>query len=144
MAPARFSGRFCCPTIPPAKVVCIAIAAAKVEIPHQPRWRVPQVQGDRVIARRLHIRGGSAIGAIDGVALGGQRKIDGQLGEGERSFRQAKKMDGLLRGDRQTERVWIGQTNVFRREADESTGDVERVVAALQHAGQPVQRRVRV
>ena len=53
-------------------------------------------------------------------------------------------VDRLLRGHGQHQRLGIGQADVLGREAHQPPRDVERVLARLQHARQPVEAGVRV
>ncbi len=90
------------------------------------------------------VRPGFVPGDVDRVAPGRGREIDHELGEGEGSFGKADEMNRLLRGHGQGQRMRVGEAHVLGGEAHEAAGDVERVLAALDHAGQPVQGGVGV
>ena len=53
-------------------------------------------------------------------------------------------MHGLLGGHGHHQGLRVGHAHVLGGEADQAPRDVERVLARLQHARQPVQARVRV
>ena len=95
-------------------------------------------------ARSLGVLHGAAVGVADGVRLGRGRQVDRGLGEREEPLRHADEVDGLLGGDGDLERLRVGEPDVLGGEDDEAAGDEERVLAALEHAGEPVERGVGV
>jgi hypothetical protein len=48
----------------------------------------------------------------------------------------------VLGGDGDRERLWIGVADIFRGEPHQSSRDVERIFASLEHARQPVDRGI--
>ena len=49
-----------------------------------------------------------------------------------------------MRGDRQYQRLRIGQPDVFRRQNRDTPRNEARVFAGYNHLGQPIQRRIRI
>ena len=92
----------------------------------------------------LHVGQGAVVGGERGVTLGREREIERRFREGQEALRHADEMDGVLRGDRDGERARVRQSDIFRRQDDEAPRHEERVLAGLQHAGEPVERRVRI
>src|SRR6266571_5920747 len=64
--------------------------------------------------------------------------VRGGVSQGNSSFGQADKFDGLLRGDCQWQRFWIGKTNIFTRENDNASRDESEILAGVQHFREPV------
>ena len=56
----------------------------------------------------------------------------------------ANEVAGLVTGDCQLHRIGVRKAHVFRGKADDPAGDVEGVFPGFEHAGQPVDGRVRV
>ena len=80
--------------------------------------------------------------ALDGVRLRRQRQVDRRLGEREPALRQPDVLDRVGGGDGDRQRLRIGVPDVLGGEDDHAPRDEARVLAALQHRGQVVQRRV--
>ncbi len=125
-------------------VVGVGVAFAVVELLHQARGGVAQVQGDGIVARGAHVLGNGGVGGVERVALGRGGEVDDGLGEGEAAFGHADEVDRLLRGDADEQRLRIGHADVFAGEADQAAHDVERVFARFEHAREPVERGVGV
>ena len=102
------------------------------------------MEGDGLGERQLGVLQGAAVGVADGVGLGRGREVDRGLGEREEALRHADEVDGLLRGDGDLERLRVGEADVLGGEDDQAAGDEERVLAALEHAGEPVEGGVGV
>ena len=82
------------------------------------------------------------IGDVDGVRFAAQREVDHRLGEGELALRAAQALVGLARIERDPQRARVGQADVLDRHAHDAPAEVERIGAAVEHAHQPVERRV--
>ena len=78
------------------------------------------------------------------VRFRGGREVHHRLGECELSLRAAEEVIGVLRGERERKRPGIGEPYVFRRDPHQAPGNVQRVLAAGEHARQPVQRAFHV
>ena len=74
--------------------------------------------------------------------MGAVAEVDGGLRERERALWHADEMHRLLRRHADDERLRIGHAHVLAGETDEPPHDVERVLARLQHAPQPVESGV--
>ena len=125
-------------------VVSVCVALAVPEVLHQAGRRVPDPEGHRLRARGQRVLHGLPVGPVDGVALGRRREVDHELGEGQRPFGHPDEVHGLLRGHGQDEGLGVGQAHVLGGEAHQAARDVERVLAGLQHARQPVEAGVGV
>ena len=95
-------------------------------------------------ASRMRIRGCGIVCGVDGVALGGRRQVDGRLRQRRVSLGHTDEVGRILGGHGHRQRLWVGIADVFRRESNETTGDVERIFAGLEHARDPVDSRIRI
>ena len=66
------------------------------------------------------------------------------LGEGQLALGRADALVGLPGRDALDQGLGIGEADVLDGEAHQAAGDVARVLAARQHARQPIERRVGV
>jgi len=73
-----------------------------------------------------------------------KRAVDGRLGERVVRLRHPDEVRGLLRGTRDHQGLRIGEANVLPGEDDDAPGDEHRVLAGVDHAHEPVERRVGV
>ena len=60
------------------------------------------------------------------------------------AFRQSQKMTGLISSHCHLQRIRIGHTHVFTGKSDQSSCDIERILATVDHPVYPVNRRVRI
>ncbi len=81
---------------------------------------------------------------VRGVRLRRAREVDGGLREVETRLRQPDVLDRLRRRDRDEERLRVGVADVLGGEHDHPPGDEARVLAALQHRREVVDRRLHV
>ena len=125
-------------------VVRVAIALAVAEALHQPRRRIAQVQRHVERAALLRIGHRGLERDVDGVALRGARHEHDGLREREFALGTAEPLVGLRRLQRELQRARIGVADVLGGHADHASRDVARVAAAVEHAAEPVQRRIRV
>ena len=100
-------------------VVGVLVVLAVVERLHQFGRRVAQVQRHRLGEVGLRGVGGRAVGDVDGVALRRRRQVDDRLRERGVALGHAHEVHGLLRRDRDRQRLRIGVADVLGREADE-------------------------
>ena len=94
------------------------------------------------MAGLLHVALGLAERAVEGVALGGQRDVDGRLGQGQLALRRPHKFVSVLGRDRDDQRLRVGQPDVLRGGPHDPPGDVEWVLPGREQPGEPVERRV--
>ena len=122
----------------------VAVAAPVAELAHQPRGGVAQVQRhlQRAVAARVLHR--LAEGHVGRVALGHAGEVDHGLGDGELALGAAEALVGLPGVEGDAQRTRVGVADVLARHAHHAPGDVEGVAAAVEHAREPVQGRVRV
>src|SRR5438445_7134544 len=125
-------------------VVGVEVAGAVAEALHERRRGVAEVERDGERARLPHVLGRGQHGAVGGVRLGAGGEEDRRLGERDAALREADEVDGVLGGDRHLERLGLGVADVLGREDHHPARDEERVLARLEHAHHPVDRRVRV
>src|SRR6185437_8678804 len=60
------------------------------------------------------------------------------------AFGHSDEVDGLLRGNRYHQRLWIGESDVFGGENHHSSYDEKWILSGLEHACHPVHRGIRV
>src|SRR5688572_19874519 len=78
------------------------------------------------------------------VALRGGCQVESRLGEMESALGQTDVIEGLGCRGSNAERRGIGEADVFTCQDQEATKDVPRILAGVDHLGQPVKRRVRI
>ena len=92
----------------------------------------------------MRVDGGPQIGLVDGVALRRRRQIRDCLGERGVALRHADEVACLLGRDGHRQPLRVGVADVLGREPDQAPGDVQRILAGLEHPREPVHRGVRV
>ena len=125
-------------------VMVVGVAGAVAELLHQLGRRVEDMRGRHQAAgvpRRAHRR---LDGQIGRVRFGRGGEVDHGLGQGELAFGAAEPFVSLPRGEDLRQGGGVGQADILGGEADQATGDVARVLAAREHAGELVECRVRV
>ena len=70
--------------------------------------------------------------------------ITGRLGQRQFPLGRSEHVIGVARRERDGQRLRIGQADILGRKADRPAGDVHRILAPGDHAGQPVNSRVRI
>src|SRR2546422_599175 len=125
-------------------VVGVEVAGAVAEALHERGRRVAEVERDGERARLAHVLGGGEHGAVAGVRLGAGGEEGRRLRERDAALGQADEVDGVLGRDRHLERLGLGVAHVLGREDHHPARDEQRVLARLEHAHHPVDRRVRV
>ena len=135
--------------------VLLVVDVARVVVRVVVADAAPELGGARVggAAQRRGRVGGAGVAdvaarladrALDGVRLRRQRQVDRGLGERELALRQADVLDRVRGGDGDRQRLRVGVADVLGGEDDHPAGDEARVLAALEHGGEVVQRRVGV
>ena len=87
---------------------------------------------------------GSVPGQVDAVALGRQTQVHRRLCQAQITFRAAQELRRVTGRERHPQRLRVGQADVLGGDADQPPGHVQRVGAAFQQPGQPVERGVRL
>ena len=103
-----------------------------------------QPAGDGAGAVLANVALGRRQRAPGGVGLRRERQVDRRLGERVARLRQADVLDRLRGGGRERQRRRVGVADVLGGEDHHPPHDEARVLAALEHHRQVVQRRVRV
>ncbi len=122
----------------------VAVVLAVVERLHELRRRVAQVQGHGARAVALDEGFGLVEGLVDGVRFGRDRQVDHALAQRKLALGRAESLVDFARVEREPQRARVGQTDVLRRHAYEAARHVARVYTAVEHAHEPIQRRVGV
>ena len=124
------------------EVVGVFVAVGVAEVLHQLRGRVAQVErhGGRLVL--LGGRKGLIDRQIGGIALGGAGKVHGALAQRDARLRHADGVDDAEGRVRQQQGVGIRQADILGGEDAEPPGDEEGILAAVQHARHPVNRRI--
>ena len=122
----------------------VLVAGAVAEVGHEAGGRVADVQGDGERAGALD-DGAERLGdGVEVVGLGRLREVDDGLREVHVALGVAQEVARLVRGDGKGQRVGVRHADVLARHAHEAARDVQRVLAAHNHAEQPVQARVHI
>ncbi|GBE48673.1 hypothetical protein BMS3Bbin12_01854 [bacterium BMS3Bbin12] len=121
----------------------VAVTLAVAQRLHEPRRRVAQVRRDlqRTVTARIRTR--RLKGGVDGVALRCAGQIDHRLCERQFALGAAEALLRLPGVQGQCERTRVGVADVLGGHAHHPPGDVAGIAAAVQHARQPVERRIR-
>ena len=122
----------------------IAVVAAVAKRVHQLGGGVQDMLRRHQRAGVARRAGGRLMRPIGGVRLGRGGQIDDQLGDRQIPFRRAQALIGLPTGDRLANRLRIGKANILNRETGQAAQDIARVLAARQHAVEPIEPRVGV
>ena len=126
------------------EIVGILVTVGIAQILHQLGRGVAQVQGHgRDFVRFGGLQGGPD-GHIGAVALRRRSQVDRSLRQGNAGLRHADLVHDLEAGVGQQQSVGIGQADVLGRQDAQAPGDEKRVLATGEHAGQPIDRRIRV
>ena len=126
------------------RVVGVLIAPSVAEVLHEAGRRVADVERHRLGGALADVLLGLAERRVDRVRLRRHREVERGLGEGQLAFGRAEEVVGVLGGQRERERGGVGVADVLGGEAHQSAGEVERVLARLEHAGEPVESGVGV
>ena len=120
----------------------VDIAGAVAEVAHQPGRRVEDVHRRHQRAGLAGHRAGLAKGGVGGVGFGRGREENDQLGDRQFALGRAEPVVGVPGGERLHQCLRVGEADILDRGAGEAAQDVDRVLAAGQHARQPIERRV--
>ena len=85
-----------------------------------------------------------AEGDVGGVRFGRGGEVEHGLGDRELALGRAEALVDVPGGERLRQRLRVGHADVLGGEADQAAGDEERVLAAGEHAREPVEGRVGV
>ena len=121
----------------------VPVALAVAELCRPPVVGVAQVGGDVGPGALPGVGPGPAQGRRDPVRLGRARQVHDGLGQVELGLGQPHELHRPGRGVGHHQGQGIGQADVLAGQDDQAPGDEPGVLAALEHAGQPVQRRRR-
>ncbi len=117
----------------------VFITFAIAEVLHQLGGGVEDVGG----RHQRTVFGGRAFGRplrhIDRIRFRRGCQIDHALGERDFAFGRTQKIIDILGGKRLNHGLRIGQPNIFDAGAHKAAGDVERLLAARQHAREPIE-----
>ena len=123
----------------------IPVIFAVAQLFHQRCGRIADMQRDRAVRRVVPDLSQSRVDRHVGrVALGARGQVDRRFGQRDASFGHADLVHRVEAGVGEQQPVRIGQPDVFRGEDYEPPRDELRVLASGEHAGQIIDRRVRV
>ena len=125
-------------------VVGVAVPLSVAECFRAGVVRVAQVQGHDPGLPRPHVGESRVDADVGSVRLRRGREVHHSLGERNPPLRHADQLHRLGRGDRERQRLRVGDTNVFSRRDDHASRDEARVLPRLDHPRQVVQGGVGV
>ena len=122
----------------------ILVALAVVKLLHQTGGRVADDEGHGLaeLCQRVLFRG--LIGHIQRVGLGREGHVDHRVRQVHRALGHADEVARLIGCDRDLERAGVRHAHILAGEAGDAPRDIERVLARLEHAREPVDRSVRI
>ena len=97
-----------------------------------------QVGGDPGDTALFDFFEGAKIG-LGGVAFGGERQVDGGLGQVVLGLGEANPGKGLGGGDRLDQGLGVGEADILRGQYQQAPDDEFGVLAGVEHAGQPIE-----
>ena len=112
----------------------VFVAFAVVEVLHEPRGGVEEVEGDWFLAGGFNVGLDGGVGGVDRVGFGGHGEVDDGLGEGQVAFGGAEELHGLAGAEAEVEGFGGGEADVFDGHADDAAGEVHGVFAGQEHA----------
>ncbi len=121
----------------------VTIGLAIIELAHEPGRCIAEMQGHLQTARGLGIGAGGLIGQIDGIALGRAGQINQGLRHGQFAFGTAETFLHRPGVEGQFQAARVGVADVLAGDADDAPRQIEGIDPAIQHAAEPVQRRIR-
>jgi len=121
------------------EIVGVFVALAVADIFHEAGDGVADVERHRLGFGFVNVVDDLAVGGINGVGFWREREIDGGLGEGEMAFGRAQEIESVLGGQGDGESAGFGEADIFAGHADHAAGEIERVFAGFEHAGEPVE-----
>jgi len=126
------------------ELVGVLVALAISPLFHGPGGGIAELHWNRLGRGVFHGFHGLVQGFIRRVRLGCDGQVQGHLGQGLIALRYTQEVDRLLRGHGLLQGAGVGQPDVLDRHAHQPASQVHPVFPALQHAREPVQRRVRI
>ena len=126
------------------EVVGVFVAAPVPLLGHEAGWCVAEMKRHRVDSGLGEIVLQLAEAALEGIRLRRKRQVHAGLGERVVRLGHPDEMRRLLRGARDHQRLRISKAHVLTREDDDPARDEHRVLARVDHAHEPVERRVGV
>ena len=122
----------------------ILVALAVVKLLHQPGGRVADDEGHGLaeLCERVLFRG--LIGHIQRVGLGREGHVDHRVRQVHRALGHADEVARLIGRDRDLKRAGVRHAHILAGKAGDAPRDIERVLARLEHAREPVDRSVRI
>ena len=125
-------------------VVGILVPVAVAQFLHQLGGCIAQVERHGLIAGLLHLGQRGTDAHIGRVALGRSGQIDRGLGQGDATLGPTDFHHGIEGRIGQQKGVRVGQSDVLARTDDQSASNEGGILAALNHASQPVERCIGV
>src|SRR6202035_2442791 len=95
------------------EIVRVFVALTVADIFHQAGNRVAQVERNWVGLGFVNVFHNLAVGSVEGVGLGRERKIYGSLGQRKIAFRRSDEIEGFLGGERYGEGAGFGEADVL-------------------------------
>ncbi len=117
----------------------VGVALAVADILHQPGRRVEDGLRRHQRARLLRPPRGALESNIGGIRFRRRGEVDDRLGERQFALGRAQEIIDVLGRKRLAHGLGVGKPDVLVGHAHHAPGDVERVLARFQHAGQPVE-----
>ena len=125
-------------------IMRVPIALSIVQLLHQLRDRIADLQRDRLLHRLLRIVLRPLIRAIQRVGFRRQRKVGHRMGQMHAAFRHAQKMRCLIGRHTDLQRTAVGHAYILAGKAHQPSGDIQRILSRFQHARQPVHRGLHI
>ena len=116
----------------------VDVAVAVAEVLHQPGGGVADDQRDGLVEHGERVAFGCLVGGVDRVRARGEREVDDGVRQVYIAFRHPEEVARLIGREGDLEGAAVREADVLAREADQPPRDVERVLARLEHAREPV------
>ena len=126
------------------EVVGVFVAVAVAEIFHKASGGIAHMERHGIGLGFVDVVEDFAVGGVDGVGFGCERKVDGGFGEGEVAFGRTEEIEGVFGRERHGQGVGVGKPDVFAGHAHHAAREVERIFAGFDHAREPIEGGVRI
>src|SRR5256884_377612 len=126
------------------EVVGVFVAVAVAEIFHKASGGIAHMERHGIGLGFVDVVEDFAVGGVDGVGFGCERKVDGGFGEGEVAFGRTEEIEGVFGRERHGQGVGVGRPDVFAGHAHHAAREVERIFAGFDHAREPIEGGVRI
>ena len=124
------------------RIVGILISFPVMKLFHQPGGGIAQPQRHRLRPSLLYIRLAFLTGTVQSVGFWRKGKISHSMDQIHITLRHPVEMACLVSRHRHLQRLAVRNSHIFAGETDQAARNIQRILSALQHPHQPVDRGI--